>query len=431
MKAGVASTVITPPVGTMMVGYGNERRSEGIHDDLYAKALVLDDGERKFALICCDLVGLHKLRVHNIRALVRDCIGIRAQDIMVSCTHNHNGPYTWTLDEFAYAGATHEWIDMGYLRALERGVAATAYAAARDLTEVKVGVNHGKVGDISVNRTTSSGYPVDQELGLVRIDDVKGGPIAAILNFSCHPVVLGWDNRLFSADYPGAFTRILEGRLNVRALFTNGACGDINARAHGLHVGEAYGELRSIGAILAEEAEKLMFKAEGTADTKVESASVDVGLPLDLPTYSDAKRKLEEKERTLSRTLKEREDDKDRHTWKVDACMEEVAAAKGLLRLAKDRISAISTEIQALRVADIAIVGIPGELYTEIGLSIKGNSPSKHTFISEVTNDYVGYIPTKDEFRKNSVPSMLGLTSEIPSIIETTALEAIESLHRQ
>jgi hypothetical protein len=134
-------------------------------------------------------------------------------------------------------------------------------------------------------------------------------------------------------------------------------------------------------------------------------------------------------EGALAKAMDERFCDEDHRTREIDSRLEELAALRPLLWFEEQRVAAISAEIQVLKIDDLVILGIPGELYAEIGLNIKKHSPSKNTIISTVTNDYIGYIPTEEVFGRNPVPSMLGFSPEIPVIIEGAALKAIETLY--
>ena len=92
IRLGTAAVTITPPLGTPMAGYLSPRRSEGVLDDLYAKATVLDDGKTKVALVTCDLIGLSRPVVVAARRIIAEETGIPADNVMISATHTHNGP---------------------------------------------------------------------------------------------------------------------------------------------------------------------------------------------------------------------------------------------------------------------------------------------------------------------------------------------------
>ncbi|MFB0522144.1 MAG: neutral/alkaline non-lysosomal ceramidase N-terminal domain-containing protein, partial [Candidatus Bathyarchaeia archaeon] len=143
MKVGVASASITPPVGVPMAGYGARKGvSKGIHDDLYAKAIVFDEGDMKAALIRCDLIGLRRDAVKETRELIESEMGIDGDNIMITCTHTHSGPITDPI---------YPDLDM-WMKVLIRKMRGTVATAYRNSKEAKVGVGSGSVDGIVINR---------------------------------------------------------------------------------------------------------------------------------------------------------------------------------------------------------------------------------------------------------------------------------------
>ena len=193
MKVGLSSVNITPPIGVPMAGYSARMSSaKGIHDDLYAKVVVFDDGNTKATLIRCDLIGLGKDFIEDTRRLIEAETGIDGNNVMITCTHTHSGPITDSL--FPDLNA--------WMKVLSKKIKGAVAAANRNLKEAKIGFNRGSVEGIVINRRKPGG-PVDTEVGIIRIDDLSGNPMAALVNYTCHAVVLGPDNLLISADYPG------------------------------------------------------------------------------------------------------------------------------------------------------------------------------------------------------------------------------------
>ena len=132
LKAGLAKAVITPPVGTQLSGYaGRTDPSTGVFDDLYAKALVMDDGQTRIALVVCDIIGLGREMVAEIREAVTAQTGICADHTMITCTHTHCGP------NLRAAGAD-------YVSGLKSHIAGAVVAASNRLVPSRIGVGIGK-----------------------------------------------------------------------------------------------------------------------------------------------------------------------------------------------------------------------------------------------------------------------------------------------
>lgn len=98
MKAGVASTIITPPLGGWLLG--PVARSTGVHDDLYAKALVLDDGSQAVAILCLDLVGLSHAFNDELTGLIREQTQI--ETVLINCSHTHSSPFSMPWSSLPY-----------------------------------------------------------------------------------------------------------------------------------------------------------------------------------------------------------------------------------------------------------------------------------------------------------------------------------------
>ena len=231
LKAGLAKVVITPPVGVQLSGYVDRTQpSIGILDDLYAKALVLDDGKERLALVVCDLIGLGKGVVNDARRRIRELTHIKEKNIMITSVHTHTGP------DLRFVGEA-------YIENLKSQLAGAVYAACNDMREANIGVARGQCLVGSNRRNPDSPYgpyflyswpegPMDPTVLVLRIEDASGRIMGALVNYSCHPVTLGPRELRISRDYPGYALKVLEnawGR-DIVAIFMNGCCGNINPR---------------------------------------------------------------------------------------------------------------------------------------------------------------------------------------------------------
>ena len=220
MRAGVARACITPPVGTWQGGYGARTRpAEGIHDDLYARAVVLaaDGAAPTAAVVSLDVVSVPHDVAAEARRLASAQTGIPAGNIALCASHTHGGPLTR-----GNAGAATPQPDADYLRVLEKTIAGAVAAAARDLRPVTLRLGRGRAG-FHVNRRerTASGTlmrpnpdgPIDRDVIVLRLDpagaDASGAapvsptPLAVLFRFTCHATSMGAQNYRFTADYPG------------------------------------------------------------------------------------------------------------------------------------------------------------------------------------------------------------------------------------
>lgn len=216
LKAGIGRNTITPRVGARLVGYfGRLEGSKGVHDDLNARALVLDNGENILAICSVELLWLWAKIVREIREVVSKRCDIPEENILVCCIHTHAG---------AAPHNTSDWDTP-----LVNLVADAIVAAYESRQPARLGFGFGQLFGYNINRRWLN-RPADPSVGVMRVDTADGKPLAVVGNYACHAVVLGYDNYLISGDWPGYSSRLLEAELGegTVALFTQGGAGDVN-----------------------------------------------------------------------------------------------------------------------------------------------------------------------------------------------------------
>ncbi|MBZ5602770.1 MAG: neutral/alkaline non-lysosomal ceramidase N-terminal domain-containing protein [Acidobacteriia bacterium] len=224
-RAGVARVDITPPVGHEMGGYSARKgNATGTHDPLYATVLILESGGNSVALVTADLRSFVSTRVGDA---ARQKFGVRTT--IISSSHTHSGPLTWEKRSAWYSEAEDKMID-----AIGKAHAAMFPAAVEFATgRAYLGFNRRKVvdGQASMwwrNAEKLPSHPQDPTVNVVLIKD-SGKTRAVLVNYACHPSLLGPDNLQYSADYPGAMKRYVEAQIpGAMCLFVQGGAGDIN-----------------------------------------------------------------------------------------------------------------------------------------------------------------------------------------------------------
>lgn len=410
LQAGVATVDITPPTGYRMSGYFNERLGTGVHDPLHAKAIVLRQGDREAALVFCDLIGL-SLRVScRARELAQQKTGIPAANILIAATHTHTGPlYFGALrDHFhdaavaKHGGDPCETTDFPstLVEKLAQVIAEAQQAAqpvalqAGSAQQTGVSFNrrfHMKDGSVRFNPGVLNpdivrpAGPIDPQMGVIMVRDVAAGKTtAALINFALHLDTVG--GTLYGADYPFHIERSLRETLGEEfvLLFGNGTCGDIN------HIDVSTRErlkTEFIGETLAKAilAELPNLKPLGSLSLAVRSTTVNAPLQQYSPEQVAKARKDMFKVGTPELSF-----------------LEQVEAYK-IMAVHSRRGSTIPLEVQVFRLSnDVAIVGLPGEVFVDLGLAIKKKSPFATTLVIELCNDAPGYIPTERAFAEGS-----------------------------
>jgi neutral ceramidase len=419
LYAGAAQVDITPEQSA----YPHYRGSAtGVHDRLYAKALVMRAGDRRIAIVVCDLLWIERQLSSKVRLLAAEKTGIPYSNILIAATHTHTSPaYHSNIRELT--GSLRPPYDKdetieedGYARALVMNIAKSIEDANNSATTVFIGSATAVVDNLPVNRRflmhdgkvqTNPGMgnpgilrsagPIDPRLGIVLIRRASENiPFAALTNFSLHADTFG--GTAFSADYPGFLAKSLSEKFgkNFVAIFAAAPCGDINhvdaigkrrpsSEDIGTRLGRAViGELNNLtridGTSLAALTEYVYAPCQEFSPEELAWAHQEQSEPI----YNDSKF-LERRRRLKIRSLE--------RLRRTEAVPPTVEIDQWKLPL----------EVQAFKISDdLAIVGLPGEVFVELGLAIKAGSPFKTTLVIELTNSHIAYVPTRKAFAQGS-----------------------------
>lgn len=402
LRGGCAKVNITPPLGIRLTGSKGEP-SDHILDELHAKALVLDDGCTTIAIVSADLLYVPLEEITDpVRAIVKENIGIPETHVLVCATHTHSGPEVFRKSKLSPdSQVSASKIDESYLQTLIRKMAGSVLLAHRNMEEVKIGAARGESPEIVYNRrpkladgsvkmaftlpaeviatrgvqagpdgsvkATFTLPPDEEELtfGLIdpevlvlRVEKTTGEIVSSIVNFACHPVsIYPSMSYSISADYPAYAARVVEQMEGGTCLFVLGAAGDIVPIERGEAPRERLGK-----ALGGEALRKLQF----------------------VPTSSDVT--LAALKRAITFPLKE-------------------SPASGETAEADTSSGELSTEIQVLRIGDIYILGLPGEILVEVGLQIKERAGLGKLLLISLANDSIGYVCHKEAYDEGGYES--------------------------
>lgn len=430
MRIGYSKVNITPYIGCPMGGYAaRDGVSVGMHDELYARVMILE-GDERFAVVTADVIGFSTDFVRQVRDRVAEELEIKPDHIMLVASHNHSGPAIC----HDYQGSAAPC----YVQTLALDIVGGIKAAWLNREPCKVGVASGSVSGIGVNRRRPNG-PVDHEVGVIKVETKDGRIKGTLFNYTCHAVVLGPDNLLITADYPGYAVQTVERAFGgaLIAMFTNGAAGDINTghsadlSALGEKVpGRTFERAEKLGRILAGEVVKVLETIETSLNVPIVIRTKEIALPLrPLPSLKEAEEFLREKERTLDELVQKGAPAEVITSAKIQKFYAEI-----LLKLVHKRNKNLDNtfkhvELQAIRIGDCALLAFPGELFVEIGLEIKKKSPFRYTYIVGYANGDIGYVPTKQSFEEGGYEvAMTQFAPETSDIVTTGALTLLQSL---
>ena len=432
-RAGAATEIITPPTGAPMAGYYSERLAEGTHDDLLAKALVIEEDGAKAAVVVCDLISLPRRIVEEARELITRRTGIKGAHVMISATHTHTGPVVREGSPRSASLGGEREIAVEYTRALPARIAEAVRKADANLALSRVqaaigceeNMSHNRrffmrdgsvgwnPGKLNTNIMEAAG-PIDPDVGVIYFESADGKiPQATYVNFAMHPDTVG--GLRYSADYPFTLSSLLADfkGSNMVTVFANGACGNIN------HVDVTWrnpqkgnGEAARLGAVLAGAVCRTFPRLEAitTAAPKVAHEIVKLPLPRIAPEDVENAREVV--------------------TQPKAPFLERVAAFKALDVMGREG-KPHEVEVQVITLGtNIAWVSLPGEIFVELGILIKRASPFRYTMIAELANGSVGYVPNRAAYSQGNYEVVSSRCAEgSGELLVDAALKLLKQLH--
>ncbi|MDP2982246.1 MAG: neutral/alkaline non-lysosomal ceramidase N-terminal domain-containing protein [Candidatus Latescibacter sp.] len=409
IKVGVGETLINPPIGTPMSGYVRTDVSKGIHDDLHARSLLVEGSDgTTVVMMTISLVEIGKEYVEKIRAGINKATGIPKENIMISATHTHSGPELFSKD-------TSEQ----YKKLVVDNSIESAVSAWENRVPGRIGIDSTMVMELgrANRRLQHGGLHPDPMVGLIKIENDKGKLLGVAFNYGCHPSTLDLHNLQFTEDWPFFAIQGIKKSVgkDVWVAYYQSAQGDIKVgyTAELSAVGAEmpirnwwYAEVK--GNQMTAAVLKALPRIKTSGDEVVKSTSGVFDYPLKESfnltieqagnALKAARQKLAEMEK-IKDTLGKRVLDEARVAVFLTGM--EVDNAKMVAE--KNRPAAMKLEQQAIRIGDAAFVSFPCEVFSEIGLKVKQQSPFTKTFVIGLANEPdVGYLPTAEEFKEDN-----------------------------
>jgi hypothetical protein len=340
---GVAQADITPEKPVLMSGYEARKTPfTGVHDPLFASALYFSGDGTAVLLITADVIGFRADFVDDLKAKISSRAGIPSGNIMLTAVHNHGGPAI-KADEDEVPGPNEE-----YIKVLKRKLVDLAVEASRKGVPFCMGIGKGTCR-MNINRRAlfadggvwlgrNPDGPCDHEVGVVKFEDMSGATLAVLVNWPCHGTTSGQDNYQITGDWPGAAARTLKNRVgkDVVVAVTAGASGDINP-IYG--PGDDFDEIEAVGFHVGSEAWKTLAQIETYPIHSLQAANAAMTFPGKKP------------------------------------CPDRFP------RASYESGPDVEVRLTALKIGDLVLCGVSGELMNEIGLEVKKRSPFSGTFV--------------------------------------------------
>ncbi len=409
MKVAMTRADITPPCGLELAGYPHyPRNNTGFHDPLYAACMYLNNGEQEVAMVTLDLLFFSKKHVATVRRLVRERCGIDEQNIMISCSHTHSGPWaSGRLDiESLEAGKEQpkEYVEtlISTIVGMICDAKDNAFAGYFTSGTTVCGAESG----IGGNRRIPGG-PHDPLVSVMAIKDEADVVRGIMVNYTLHPTFIHEWSNVCTADYPCYLKMQLE-EMEPNALvgFAQGASGNQSSRYY--RQGESYDEAERVGRLLGKAAHTVLEKAQWTSELPIKVANSEIELELrDFGTEEELVAQVERDEKIYKELYAKYGNSKNREEYYLwqNANLKLLGSEDQLgyvrmrnrgmkIELLTDEAPA---EIQVIQLGETLIVGFQGEVFVEYGLYIKAMAGFGTVIINTLTNGCLpGYLYTPE-----------------------------------
>ncbi len=404
LSAGAATREITPAGQVALYGYPHvERLANGMHDPLLASVLVLRNAGRTVVLAALDLLMLEPPVARSLRRAVAEAAGCDESGVLISCTHTHSGPVTSRLIGWGN-DSTIPAPDPDYLNHVRAQLAAAARDAAASAVPAELAWTQADATGVGGNRLADGGV-TDPGCGVLAVRQAGGGdPLALALIYGMHPTVLHEDSTLVSADFPYYTRRHLVEQLgrDIPVLYHTAPCGNQSPRR--FVQGQTFDEAERLGRKLGSavwEALVALPRQGWQRDATLDGRMTAVDLPRNpIRPHAEAEQLLADYRERYARLQRE---GAPRAEVRTAECA--VFGAEGTLGLAQAEADGqlaqrlrdyMPADVQGLRIGDTAVIGLPGECFTEYGLAIKRQTPYPAFAVSLVNGDLQGYIVTPE-----------------------------------
>jgi hypothetical protein len=427
IQAGVSRVIITPPVGIYLIGMERGENSHGLHDDLYSTAVAVSDGKTELVIISADILFFVPELIEKVRTAASEQTGIPGRNIMFCATHCHSGPAP-------VADHDRPALEQAYTANLPYLLTGAIRMAHDNLVPAKIGFGNGQAR-IGMNRryTRSDGVtviaanpdrPIDEQVGVIRVDTLDGHSLAVLVNYACHSVVLGNGSNVISRDWPGVMYDLVEKVTGGKCLFLQGAAADINPWP-----GEPTDRMdlvERLGTEIGAEVVKVWAGIETQPEASLGVQDRPVQVPLEpVSKYAGKAPKLVEWATANEITLEQFQ------AWLYRM------GSRPQKTVGEGDHQGVMAEMQVFRLGEIAVVAFPAELFVKIGFAIKSRSPIKNTLVAAYSDGCVGYIPLPEDyplggyevseaFYGYGLPSPIA--PEAAKLVEETALEILNAL---
>ncbi len=443
LQAGAATSNITPWLGVTMPGSFHPRYGEDVHDELLAKALVIDNGDVRIAMVTCDLIAIPEAIANAVKARIEERCGISPECVMVNATHTHSGAGVSNLLGMGEDEGYTTWLPLKVADAVELAVKRMQPARAGFASVMEDRISFYRrwlMKDGTVRMNPGLNNPdlvrpmgeIDPELAMMYMEGVDGTPISVVASFSLHYVGTGSVGEV-SADYFGQFFNLMRHYLggNCVPILWNAASGQINNNDYsGERIWRDRGHPR---------ARRMANVLAGHVLTEIQLMDLDEELALEAVTgtLEFSRKVITETDLDIAEQILAGGYDYEEgpFSWVVGQPVRKDRV--GVYARQCQRLAALPEQmtapVQAIRLGDAAILALPGEIFVETGLRIKGQTSASPLMLVSLANGSIGYVCTDEALTQEggyetwASLSSLGGVGTVPAM-ESLSLSLLETL---
>jgi neutral ceramidase len=436
-QAGAATGDITPELGSMIIGGFSPTPAKHIHDPLQVRAMVLDDGATRLAIVVCDNIGLPREVCDDAKRRVKEQSGLDPARVLIAATHTHSGTTAGTETSIGPSAGRGPADIAAYQKFIATRIADTVQRAINQLEPAQIGWGSAMeptqvfnrrwhLGDEALRRNPFGGVdtvrmnpppasptlekpagPTDPEISFISVQATNGRPLALFAAYSLH-YVGGVPAGVVSADYFAVFCHrieeLLEGERRDRrdvaetapfvAMLANGTSGDVNnidfrakreSRA-------PFEQMTKVANVVAAAVYRAYQTIEYREWIPLDARHEDLTMASRRPTAEMITRAREVLAAPAGKP-----------GWHP---LEKAYANRVLQRA--EAPATVPVPLQLMRIGDVAIMTIPAEPFAEMGLELKAKSPFPKSFTVSLANGYYGYLPTREQHRLGGYESWVG-----------------------
>jgi hypothetical protein len=361
-------------VGIELSGYVDRQQpSIGVHDDLYARGLYLEEGKEKLLWLHCDVIGFVRERVCCLRKKLAARLDLRGRQIILSATHTHAGPATLPL---RHCGR----MDEVYLKELDHRLLDAARIAAADPEPVMLRFGEGTCTLGRDRRLPSIYSHVDKRVPVLDFMRQDGSFLALVANYAMHNVALSYENRLISADIAGVAAERARQRLPGQPVvfMTNGGCANIQP----VQVSADPAHMKRQGRELGDVVVRTAKAGQPCSASGLVTAMETIELPLVVQSREEVRREHENSWGRLPESSPWRGAIRE---WRDET----------LVLLERGAPSSVATDMLVLRIGPVAFVGIGAEVFSRMADELR-TALGPHTYVVGYANGDLGYLPYRE-----------------------------------